>query len=149
MTISFSTKGNLKSLIKKLDNINKDFDSGEFLEDTAKLLNSSIQTRVQKKGEGIDGKKMRRNNGEPYSMSYVDFRLSKGRQVLLRDLTYSGKMWQSLTTSKRKNQANMFFGNAESINKASGNQAKIPFFGLGSKERILLKKEIDKLIKSL
>lgn len=149
MTISFSTKGSLKSLIKKLDNINKDFNSGEFLEDTAKLLNGSIQIRVQKKGEGIDGKKMKRKDGEPYNMDYADFRLSKNRQILFRDLTFSGKMWQSLTTSKRKNQAKMFFGNVESINKASGNQKRTPFFGLAPRERILLKKEIDNLIKSL
>lgn len=144
MALSFSIKGNLKNLTKNLKAINKDFDSGEFLEDTAKLLNSSIQIRVQKDGKGIRGKKMK-----PYSGKYGTFKQNSGRQVAFRDLTFSGKMWQSLTTSKSKNQAKMFFGNAESVDKASGNHARTPFFGLAPKEKQLLRNEIKKLIKRL
>jgi len=144
MGLSFSTKGSLKGLVKKLDKINKDFDSGEFLEDTAKLINSSIQVRVQKDGKGVKGLKMK-----TYSGPYGTFKQNSGRQIAFRDLTYSGSMWQSLTTSKGKNQAKMFFGDAESVNKASGNNARTPFFGISPKEKALLVREINKLIKTL
>lgn len=144
MGLEVKTKGSFSILTKKLKNIDKDFNSGSFLEDTAKLLNGSIQTRVQKRGEGTDGKKMK-----SYSNKYANLKSNTGRNTAYRDLTFSGRMFQSLTTSKSRNKAKMFFGNAESVNKASGNNSRTPFFGLGKKERAILRAEINKLIKKL
>ena len=144
MALSFSTKGNLKNLINKLSNVDRGFNSGESLENIAKLVNSAIQVRVQKDGLGILGKKMK-----PYSGPYGTYKENSGRQVGFRDLTYSGSMWQSLTTSRGRNQAKMFFGNAESVNKASGNNKRTPFFGIGEKEKLLIRRELNKLISNL
>lgn len=134
-------KGSLKSLIKKLDKVDKGFDSGEFLEDTAKLVNSSIQRRVQKDGKGIKGFKMK-----PYSGKYGEYKQSTGRQVSFRDLTFSGNMWQSLTTSKGRNTAKMFFNSKEEAVKAAGNNKRTPFFGISPKERAILKRELKNLL---
>lgn len=144
MGLTVKTKGNFSRLAKKLKKINNEFTTAQFLDDTAKLLNSSIQERVQKKGEGTDGSKMK-----AYPTNYANARKKKGRQILFRDLTMSGKMFQSLTTSKGRNKAKMFFGNTESVNKASGNDARTPFFGLGAKEKEILGRELNTLIKDL
>lgn len=143
MGLSIGIKNNkLLALSKKISNIGKEMDSGQFLEDTAKLLNASIQIRVQSKGKGILGEKLK-----AYSSKYSTFKQNKGRNTNYRDLTFSGKMWQSLTTNRSNNQAKMFFGNVESINKASGNQKRTPFFGLADSEKAILKKELNKFIK--
>jgi len=144
MGLKVKTKGSFSMLTKKLKNIDKDFNSGSFLEDTAKLLNSSIQIRVQKRGEGTDGRKM-----TDYSDKYAAFKKNTGRKTSYRDLTFSGKMFQSLTTSKGRNKAKMFFGNAESNNKAAGNDKRTPFFGLGERERKILRDKVNKLIRDL
>lgn len=141
MALGLKAKGSFKNLVNELKNIDKNFNSGAFLEDTAKLVNSSIQIRVQKEGKGVKGLKMK-----PYSGSYGTYKQSKGRNISYRDLTFTGKMWQSLTTSRSRNEAKMFFGNAESVNKASGNQARTPFFGLSPKERSLVRRELKKLV---
>ena len=144
MALSFQTKGSLKGLENKLKAIDSGFNTGDYLEKTAQELNSSIQVRVQKGGKGVKGLKMK-----PYSGSYGTFKNSTGRQTAYRDLTFSGKMWQSLTTSKTKNEARMFFGNAESVNKASGNHARTPFFGLSPKEKALLNRRLKKLVEGV
>ncbi len=144
MVIKVSVKGDFKNLSGKLKKIQSDFDTGTFLQETAQLLNSSIQTRVQKDGKGIDGSSL-----DPYSKKYGAYKESKGRQTGFRDLTFSGKMWQSLTTSKTSKSAKMYFGNAESVNKASGNNKRTPFFGIGPKEKAIIKSQINNLIKNL
>ncbi len=131
----------LSRLSNKILSIKKEMDSGEFLEDTAKLLNSSIQRRVQEKGIGSDGNKMK-----GYSFKYGSYKQIAGRNTKIRDLTFSGSMWNSLTTNRSKNQAQMFFGNAESINKASGNDKRTPFFGLASGEKAILRAELKNFI---
>ena len=102
--IQIKVNGNFKKLRKKLQRINRDFESSSFLEDIAKLVNSSIQRRVQQSGEGTDGSKM-----ESYSSSYSALKAASGRNVRFRDLTFKGNMWQSLTTTKVPNGARMFF----------------------------------------
>lgn len=144
MSITVKTKGSFSVITKRLKEIDKDFTTGAFLEKTAQKLNSSIQTRVQKEGKGSNGLTMK-----PYSASYALFKERSGRKSNFRDLTFSGKMWNSLTTSKGRNRAKMFFGNAESVNKASGNEKRTPFFGLSNKEEEILSNEIDKFIKDL
>ena len=144
MGFSVGLKGDLKKLAKKLETTKKDFDTGKFLEETAQLVNSSIQIRVQKDGKGVLGKKM-----NAYSGKYGTFKQDSGRNISFRDLTFSGTMWESLTTSKARNQAKMFFGGAESVNKASGNHARTPFFGVGPREKRIIRSELKKLIDSL
>lgn len=144
MGIGFVIKGNLQRLSKELKSIDNKLISGEFLESTAQLINGAMQTRVQREGKGVDGSKMIR-----YTDLYATKKANSGRNTSFRDLTFSGKMWQSLTTSKGKNKAKMFFGNAESVNKASGNNKRTRFFGLGEKEKKILKDRINILVADL
>jgi len=138
--ITIKRNGNFRLVGEKLKKLEQEFKTGNFLERTAQLLNSSIQLRVQRKGEGLDGKVL-----SPYKPAYADWKSNKGRQVGYRDLTFSGKMWQSLSTSKISGGAKMFFNGAENVNKMKGNEARTPFFGIGSKEKEIIKRELTKL----
>lgn len=144
MAISLKTKGSFANLTKSLKNIDNSMKDGSFLEETAQLLNGEIQIRVQKDGKNIKNRPLK-----PYSADYAAFRGQRGRQTAFRDLTLSGKMWQSLTTSKSRGEARMFFGSAESANKAAGNQARTPFFGLAPTEKALLKSRLRKLAREI
>lgn len=135
-------KGNISRINKSLKKIEDSFNEGSFFEKLGFLINSSIQRRVQKEGKGIDLKKM-----EPYSTPYADFKQLKGRSTNFRDLTFSGKMWQSLSVAKINKGSKMFFTGANSKNKADGNQARTPFFGVSEREKDLIRKEIKILAK--
>jgi len=139
--ISLKRNGNFKHILERVELIDKEFNSGSFLEGVAQLLNSSIQTRVQEKGRGTDNRVM-----NAYSNKYAASKKKSGRQTAVRDLTYSGKMWQSLTTAGIPGGAKMFFSGVENANKARGNELRAPFFGIGPKERSILKRELRKLI---
>jgi hypothetical protein len=137
MTINLKIKGDLTDIIRKITDLDDGLKSGQILNTIAQLLNSRIQIRVQKKGEGPEG-----NSLLKYSASYARIRSASKRQIAFRDLTYSGKMWQSLTTKPGNYQAKMFFGNAESVNKASGNNKRTPFFELSEDDNNFIKKYI-------
>ena len=128
--------GSFKPLTEKI--IQKDKDFSKFLFDTALLLNSKIQRRVQIQGLGSDDRKMPR-----YSKKYENKRAKIGRQIAYRDLTNKGTMWQSLTAEKIGNGAKMFFGGAEEKTKAFHNDKKTPFFSLSPSEQVFLQKELE------
>lgn len=140
--ITVKIKGGLRSKINLIEGQKAAIEGKtDFFTDLAKLINSSIQIRVQRNGEGTDGKKMK-----PYSDKYSRYKQNKGRNVNFRDLTFSGNMWQSLTAEKFSSGARLFFNSAENVNKARGNQARTPFFGVGKKEKDIINSELKKLI---
>lgn len=141
--IKVSVKGNFQGLVSHLETVKKQISGGEFVIRLAQLLNSSIQLRVQRSGIGSKGEM------SPYSAAYATWKGNRGRNTKFRDLTYSGKMWQSLTTTPVSGGAKMFFGNAESANKAKGNEARSPFFSLTDREKRLVKNELQKLVKNV
>lgn len=141
--ISVSVKGNFSGVVSHLEMVKRQVSGGDFMTRLAQLLNSSIQIRVQRNGVGSKGQM------SPYSASYAAWKSSKGRNTKHRDLTFSGKMWQSLTTAPVIGGARMFFGNAESANKAKGNDARTPFFSLTEKEKRIIKSEIQKLVRNV
>ena len=134
--------GSLTSLSNKLLNIQKATQNAEFIEDLAPLIASSIVQRVQKRGLGLDGKPMKQ-----YSPKYKERRLKGGRNVSYRDLTYSGKMFQSLTSQKRGSEVVIFFGSMAEKKKAYVNDQRTEFFGIGSEEKDIIDRETARYFK--
>ena len=129
--------GSFQSVVNKINKKEKGMSS--FLLDTAFLLNSKIQRRVQKQGLDSNGRKMGR-----YQKRYSIYKSSTGRQTKFRDLTFDGTMWQSLTAVKTgTNKVEMFFGGAEEKAKALGNDKRKPFFSLAPTEQAFLQKELE------
>ncbi len=129
-------KGDFGKLRAKI--IKKDKGITKFLTEIAFLLNSKIQRRVQQRGQGVKGKM------PLYSKRYEAKRQRKGRQISRRDLTFTGKMWQSLTVIAKpaRKQAEMFFSGAEENRKAFFNDEATPFFDLNSNEKAFLRKRL-------
>lgn len=126
-------KGNFGNLRSRI--IKKDQGFTKFLTELAFLLNGKIQRRVQQRGQGVKGRM------PLYSARYSRFRKKKGRQTSRRDLTFTGKMWQSLTVIGKpaRKQAQMFFSGAEENRKAFFNDEKTPFFSLTRSETGFIK----------
>ena len=142
MALQTKIKGDLGKLSKKIENKFIKLSSGAELEKIAQTLNGAITIRTQQQGRGISGKKMRK-----YSPQYAAFKSSTGRNTSFRDLSFTGNMWKSLTTSTGINSAKMFFGSTNETDKAAGNNARTPFFGIGENEKKILRQELNKLIK--
>ena len=87
-------KGSLKPLIKRLEKKFSRFD-GDLMLKIGQGINSIIQERTQDQGKGSNGGKM-----PLYSRSYARKRQRTGRITRSRDLTYTGKMWTSLTATR-------------------------------------------------
>lgn len=135
--MKIKTIGSFQAVVDKINK--KEKDMSDFLLSTAHLLNSKIQRRVQNQGLGADGRKMGR-----YQKKYSIFKSSTGRQTKFRDLTFTGKMFQSLTATKvGVNKVEMFFGSAEEKAKASGNDKRTNFFSLSPNEQEFLQKELE------
>ena len=98
----------------------------------------SYKRRVQGRGQGTKGRM------PLYSKGYNRLRKKRGRQTSRRDLTFTGRMWQSLTVIGKpaRKQAQMFFSGAEENRKAFFNDEKTPFFGFNSTEKSFIR---DKL----
>ena len=137
-----SVKGNFKNLEKTFKK--KNVDMPNFIEKIAQEANASIQRRVQNKGLDVKTRSMPR-----YTKPYEAFKRRRGRQVSFRDLTFSGKMWQSLTTQKvGGNKVKMFFmGNFAKI--AEGNQNIRIFFGISQMEAEVIETGINEFLKDL
>lgn len=142
--LSIKVKGDFTGIQKKLEAANKEFETKNFLLKVGQLINASIQQRVQRSGVGTDGQKM-----SPYSKAYADFRTTKKRNTDIRDLTFTGKMWQSLTAKNSTEGVRLYFGSANNANKARGNEARTPFFGLGTLENAIIKRELAKLTQNI
>lgn len=143
-------QGSLKPLIKRLEKKFSRFD-GDLMLKIGLGINSIIQERTQNEGKGSNDGKM-----PSYSRSYarlrrdgrVDRKTSRrvggGRQVSKRDLTFSGKMWTSLTATRiSKKKVKLHFSGADENNKARYNDERTPFFSLGRKGRQYLKSELS------
>lgn len=135
-------KGDFSKIIKSLE-AQKDALDGktDFYTKLGQLINSSIQIRVQRQGIGSDGQKM-----SPYKDKYEAWKKDRGRNVNFRDLTFQGNMWKSLTVENKDGGARLFFNSAAEANKARGNEARTPFFGISNRERDIIKREMRKLI---
>ncbi len=142
MALQTKIKGDLGKLSKKIENKFIKLSSGAELEKIGQTVNDEITIRTQQQGRGISGKKMRK-----YSPQYAAFKSSTGRNASFRDLSFTGNMWKSLTTSTGINSAKMFFGSTNETDKAAGNNARTPFFGIGENEKKILRQELNKLIK--
>ena len=135
-------KGSLQPLIKRLEKKVKGFDSDLMLK-IGQGINSIIQERTQDEGKGSNGAKM-----PLYSRHYARKRQRTGRSARLRDLTYTGKMWTSLTASRvNKKKVKLHFAGADENNKARYNDERTPFFLLGKKGRQYLRNELNKFNK--
>jgi len=147
-------KGSLQPLIKRLEKKVKGFDSDLMLK-IGQGINSIIQERTQDQGKGSNGGKM-----PLYSRSYARLRrdgrvdrktgrrVGGGRQVSKRDLTFSSKMWTSLTATRiSKKKVKLHFAGADENNKARYNDERVSFFSLGKKGRAYLKSEVTKFNK--
>lgn len=107
------------------------------------LINSSIKQR-SKKGIGLSGKM------SAYTPKYKAWKAKKGRQTSVRDLTFSGKMWASLTERDLgQGSVRLFFGGAEEQKKAMGNNEKTPFFGMTATEDAIFTKFVQTILKSI
>ena len=135
-------KGNILKINKSLRKVQKSFDDSTFFEKLGLLINSSIQRRVQKEGLDINLREMK-----PYSLDYGYFKRSTGRNTSFRDLTYTGKMWQSLSVAKINSGSRMFFTGADSKNKVKTNQARTPFFGISKNEKEIISYEVKQLLR--
>ena len=106
-------------------------------------INSIIQERTQNEGKGSKGGKM-----PPYSRSYARKRQKTGRSTRSRDLTYTGKMWTSLTATRiSKKKVKLHFAGADENNKARYNDKRTPFFSLGKKGWQYMRNELTKFNK--
>lgn len=137
------TSGTFKDVIENLEEQKNSVEGkNNWLLDLATELNSKIQIRVQRFGKGSDGNKMKE-----YSESYSKKKSDSGRNVSFRDLTFSGNMWQSLSSSKINSGARMFFNSASETNKARGNEMRTPFFSLTKEEKSYLRNKLNSLFK--
>ena len=103
------------------------------------LVKSSIIERVQKRGMGIDKALSK------YSIASIAKRKAGGRQVGFKDLTYTGRMMNSITVMGDRNKAVVAFGSKSEENKALGHEARGDrFFGIGNTEAVVINKEIEK-----
>jgi hypothetical protein len=140
--VKIHIKGDFKILEKKIKEKTDGF--GLFLEQIAQLINGSIQKRVQSRGLGSDLSKMKR-----YSIPYELFRKKTRRQVSYRDLTFRGKMWQSLTTDRiRPNKVKMFFSGGQNM-KALKNEERTPFFSITKMEDRVIEQAIKEYFNKL
>lgn len=136
-----AVKGSLKGLIDKLQTKSQAMETGSFLARIAPLINTSIQTRVQDQGLGIRGKMA------AYKNRYATYRQAKGRQNKYRDLTFTGKMWGSLSVERLGANIRLFFSGAEDAKKAALNQKRNKFFGLAQSEKDIIKSELKRFSK--
>lgn len=104
------------------------------------LLNTWIKRRVQRQGLNAKLRKMSYK-----SKSYKRYRLKKKRQVGYKDLTFSNRMWSSLTAAHINPMAvRSFFGGKEEQDKASENDKRDHFFGISTIESTLVDKYLIK-----
>lgn len=135
-------KGSLQPLIKRLEKKTTNFNDDLLLK-IGQGINSIIQERTQDEGKGSNGGKM-----PSYSRPYARKRQKTGRSARSRDLTYTGKMWTSLTATRiSKKKVKLHFAGVEENNKARYNDERTPFFSLGKKGRQYLKSELNKFNK--
>ena len=136
--IGFKDKG-IKKRFKQIQEwVNKI--CPDYMERLGHKIRASIKERVQMQGVGLR-KKMKK-----YSPEYKKWKKKKGRQVSFRDLTMSGRMLNSLSLTKIGDEVKIFFKGKEEQEKASGNQKRAAFFGIGKTEKKIVKSAMKELI---
>lgn len=113
----------------------------DYMEKLGHRIRSSIKDRVQSEGKGLK-KKLKK-----YSPGYKAWKRRKGRQTSFRDLTFSGRMFNSLSLVKISNGIKIFFKGREEQIKAQANQKISAFFGIGKTEKRIVKSAIKELMK--
>jgi len=113
----------------------------DYIDRLGHRIRSSIKDRVQSEGKGLKGQKLKK-----YSPAYKKWKKSKGRQTSFRDLTFSGRMFNSLSLAVLANEVKIFFKGREEQLKASGNQKRSAFFGIGNAEKKLVKTAMKELM---
>lgn len=113
------------------------------LSKVGQLINASIKER-SKKGIGLNGRM------PSYTPAYKKWKKKKGRKVSTRDLTFSGKMWASLTEKPvGEDGVRLLFGSKAEQAKALGNTEVAPFFGMTEKENKIFTKFKNDIMKSI
>ncbi|MHA1972968.1 MAG: hypothetical protein ACTSW1_08245 [Candidatus Hodarchaeales archaeon] len=116
----------------------------DFLLRLGVLINTSIRTRVQDKGQGLKGKMPK------YKDKYARFREKKGRDVSIRNLTFKGTMFNALGAEKLgADKVILSFGSGEENIKAFGNNELTPFFGIGPDEEKVIDDASSKFMREL
>ena len=108
----------------------------------ANEIKDTIKRRTQS-GKDINGKAFK-----PYSPSYKEYRIEKGRSAK-PNLTDSSNMLNAIDWDKLKGGnigIKMKFNSEEQTAKAIGNQKLRPFFGLSRTDMAYFKKQLAKII---
>jgi len=130
----------VKILLAKIESIIKEAPS--MLLRVGLDVNEKIRSRVQDSGVGLDNKKMGK-----YSVKYGKLRSKKGRDTSIRNLTFTGRMFLSLSArSESAYKVVLGFAGPE-VGKVMGNNEKTPFFGIGSEEKKLISGSVDAFFK--
>lgn len=125
-----------------------DFDDFEKkLQRRLDAVGADVKDTIDKRtrsGRGIKG------SFKPYTKSYAEYRVSKGRQKRPVNLTFTGKMLQNMTWKTYKAGSRItiefFFSSATEATKAAANHKIRPWFGLSKREEGKFRDEIQKLL---
>lgn len=118
-------------------------ESPKKIEKLALSINASIKKRVQEDGKGISGLMKK------YTPKYRAWKKGKGRRVAKRDLTFSGRMWSSLSVNQIGTKTRMFFAGKEEALKAEKNQSIDEFFGIASNEQSVINHFFKNVLKEI
>lgn len=117
---------------------------------TAQIANERDRA---KKGIGLDDKKM-----APYSSEYAEEKRAAGRQVDVRDLTFTGRTLRSRVQEPPIQRGQSYevlltFADAQSKLIAGSNQKRTPFFGVSDDDEKVLEavaqEELDAIVSKL
>lgn len=105
-------------------------------------INEKIRARVQNSGIGLDERRMGK-----YSVKYGKIRAKKGRDTSIRNLTFTGRMFLSLSArSESPYKVALGFAGPE-LGKVRGNNERTPFFGIGTEEKKLISGTVNEFFK--
>lgn len=125
---------------------------GNILFNAANVGASQMQFRVFNKGITTSGKRMEYRNAPS---NYTNLRLDAGLSISVKDLTFTGNLFNSLTIlSKSNEQVSYGFNNAEmatirTYQETSDKQVNEPIFDLNEKEEMAMYKAIGKDLRDL
>jgi hypothetical protein len=82
-----------------------------------------------------------------YTPEYAAFRTSRNRSVEPPNLTFSGRMLGSMTTTANRKRAEIFFTTGDESRKAAFNNKTRPFFGFSDAETVELRNMFARKLK--
>jgi len=133
----------VKQMFNNLENVPAN-EGSDFIFTLGILINTSIRTRTQDSGMGTFKKLPK------YSDKYARFREKKGRDTAIRNLTFSGRMFNAQVAEPLgKDKVILSFGTDEEKDKALGNDERTPFFGIGPTEDDVINSESKKFLEGL